>query len=205
MYPCSFEEFLWATGNTPLADLILASSPFRPLPEALHQQALRALRTFLAIGGMPEVVSRFCEDGNLAKCQQVLSELIVSYRDDFAKYRRRVPQSRIDAVFRSVAAQGLGKFVYNRVDAEANAAQVKTALDTLILAGLLCPVTHTAANGVPLGAETNEKCRRMLFCDTGLLQRVMGLDLAPLFASDDLLCYPLYAIRNIRQLSAESC
>lgn len=141
----------------------------------------------------------------MAKCQQVLSELIVSYRDDFAKYRRRVPQSRIDAVFRSVAAQGLGKFVYNRVDAEANAAQVKTALDTLILAGLLCPVTHTAANGVPLGAETNEKCRRMLFCDTGLLQRVMGLDLAPLFASDDLLCYPLYAIRNIRQLSAESC
>lgn len=186
MYPCSFEEFLWATGQAPLAELIRACSPSNPMPEALHQQALRSLRTFLAIGGMPEVVSRFCEDGNMAKCQQTLSGLILSYRDDFAKYRRRVPQSRIDAVFRSVAAQGLGKFVYSRVDAEANAAQVKAALDTLILAGLVYPVTHTAANGVPLGAETNEKYRRMLLCDTGLLQRILNLDLAPFFASDDL-------------------
>ena len=57
---------------------------------------------------------------------------------------------RIDAVFRSVAEQGLGKFVYNKVDCDGNSGQIKTALETLILAGLVYPVTHTSANGIPL-------------------------------------------------------
>lgn len=186
MYPFSFEEFLWASGNEALAGAVNMASPSRPLPPSIHEQALRLLRTFLILGGMPAVVVRFCKDGNLLECQHILSELILSFKDDFAKYRKRVPSSRIDAVFRSVAEQGLGKFVYNRVDAETNTGQVKAALDTLILAGLVYPVTHTSANGIPLGAETNEKYRRMLLCDTGLLQRLLDLDVSGIFSSSDL-------------------
>ncbi|MGM9760847.1 MAG: ATP-binding protein, partial [Parabacteroides sp.] len=178
MYPFSFEEFLWATNNEPLSQLINQSSPSMPLPAPLHEQALRQLRLFLVLGGMPAVVSRFCDDGDVLECQHILSELIQSFRDDFAKYRKRVPSSRIDATFRSVAEQGLGKFVYNRVDCEASTVQIRTALDTLILAGLVYPVTHTSANGLPLGAEVNEKYRRMLLCDTGLAQRLLNLEIA---------------------------
>lgn len=186
MYPFSFEEFLWATHNEGLSDIINSSSPFRPLPPPIHEQAIRLLRTFLVLGGMPAVVARFCMDGNLLECQNLLSDLILSFRDDFAKYRKRIPSSRIDAVFRSVAEQGLGKFVYNRVSTEANAEQVKTALETLILAGLVYPVTHTSANGLPLGAEINEKYRRMMLCDTGLIQRLLELDISNVFSSSDL-------------------
>jgi len=186
MYPFSFEEFLWAMGNEPLAALVNQSSPLKPLPDAIHQQALRLLRVFLVIGGMPAVVARYCADGNLLECQNILSELILSFKDDFAKYRRRVPSSRIDAVFRSVAEQGLGKFVYSRVDAVANTEQIKAALDTLILSGLVYPVTHTSANGIPLGAEVNEKYRRMLLCDTGLVQRLLNLDIPSILSTDNL-------------------
>ena len=186
MYPFSFEEFLWATNNEALSQLINQSAPSRPLPPPLHEQALKLLRQFLVIGGMPAVVSRFCDDGNLLECQRILSKLIQSFRDDFAKYRKRVPSSRIDATFRSVAEQGLGKFVYNKVDCEANTAQIRTALETLILAGLVYPVTHTSANGIPLGAEINEKYRRMLLCDTGLAQRLLNLEITDILSSDEL-------------------
>lgn len=185
MYPFSFEEFLLASGNEPLVSMINSASPRNPLPLPLHNQALQMLRVFLIIGGMPDVVARYCRDGNLLECQNILSELILSFRDDFVKYRKRVPSSRIDAAFRSVAEQGLGKFVYSRVDSESNAKQIKDALDTLIMAGLVYPVTHTAANGIPLGAEVNEKYRRMLLFDTGLLQRLLNLNLADLFSSND--------------------
>jgi len=47
------------------------------------------------------------------------------------------------------------------------------------------PVTHTAANGIPLAAEKNNKYRRMLMCDTGIYQRVLGLDTTELLLSDD--------------------
>ena len=186
MYPFSYEEFLRATGNDGLASVIHAASPQSPLPVAIHEQALKLLRVFLVLGGMPAVVVRYCEDGDLLECQHILSDLLISFRDDFAKYRRRVPSSRIDAVFRSVAEQGQGKFVFTKVNAPINAEQARTALDTLIMAGLVYPVTHTSANGIPLGAEINERYRRMIICDTGLLQRVLGLDIVEILSSADM-------------------
>ena len=186
MYPFSFEEYLWATGNEALATMINASSPDKPLPQPIHEQALRLLRVFLVIGGMPAVVARYCEDGNLLECQNILSELVLSFRDDFAKYRNKVPSSRIDATFRSIAEQGLGKFVYNRVDTDSSTSQIKTAVETLILAGLVYPVTHSSANGIPLGAEINEKYRRMILLDTGLLQRILNLDISDILSSNDI-------------------
>ncbi|MGN0082536.1 MAG: DUF4143 domain-containing protein, partial [Bacteroides fragilis] len=148
--------------------------------------ALRLLRVFMIIGGMPAIVARYCEDGNLLECQHLLSELVLSFRDDFAKYRYRVPSSRIDATFRSIAEQGLGKFVYNRVDTEASTAQIKIAVETLILAGLVYPVTHSSANGIPLGTEINEKYRRMILLDTGLLQRILNLNISEILSSHDV-------------------
>lgn len=186
MYPFSYEEFLWATGNEMLADMINRASPDTPLPEPIHEQAVRLLRKFMVLGGMPAVMVRFCEDGNILECQRILRELIRAFRDDFAKYRQRVPTMRIDAVFQSVAEQGLGKFVYNKVNCDGNSEQVRAALDTLILAGLVYPVTHTSANGIPLGAEINEKYRRMIFLDTGMLQSMLGLDLGEYLASTDM-------------------
>ncbi len=186
MYPFSFEEFLWATGDEMLADMINRATPDTPLPDPIHQQAVRQLRKFMVLGGMPAVMARYCEDGNIIECQHILRELIRSFRDDFAKYRQRVPTTRIDAVFRSVAEQGLGKFIYNKVNCEGNSEQVRMALNTLILAGLVYPVTHTSANGIPLGAEINEKYRRMIFLDTGILQSMLGLDLGEYLASSDM-------------------
>ena len=186
MYPFSFEEFLWATDNQALWLMIKGSSPDRPLPLPIHEQALRLLRIFMVIGGMPAVVAQYCEDGNLLECQNLLSELVLSFRDDFAKYRTKVPSSRIDATFRSIAEQGLGKFVYNRVNTDATTLQIKAAVETLVLAGLVYPVTHSSANGIPLGAEINEKYRRMILLDTGLLQRILDLDISDILSSDEM-------------------
>jgi predicted AAA+ superfamily ATPase len=78
-----------------------------------------------------------------------------------------------------------GKFVYGQVAVGIGVAQVKLALDLLVMAGLVYPFTHTAANGIPLGAETDPKYRRMLLLDTGLFQRILGLDVSQLFITDD--------------------
>lgn len=128
MYPFSMEEFLWATGNKALGEYIKGASPSKSLPMALHEQAVRLLRQFLVLGGMPAVVREYCGSGNIMECQRILSELVQSFHDDFAKYRGKVPTLRIDAVFRSVAEQGLGKFVYSKVEGEGNAAQIRSAV-----------------------------------------------------------------------------
>ena len=59
MYPFSFTEFLWACGNEALAEIIDSASPEQPLPLPLHEEAVRQLRIFLMLGGMPAVVAQY--------------------------------------------------------------------------------------------------------------------------------------------------
>ena len=60
------------------------------------------LKKFLIIGGMPEVVRNFVTKNDLRECQRVLDDLIISFRNDFAKYRVKIPSLRIREVFESV-------------------------------------------------------------------------------------------------------
>ena len=54
------------------------------------------------------------------------------------------------------------------------------------MAGLVIPVTHSSANGIPLGAEVNPKKRKMLLLDTGIFQRLNQLNISDLLFSDEL-------------------
>ena len=186
MYPFSFEEFLIALREKNIVDTYRKASPQKPLFEAVHQKLTDRLRTFLIIGGMPEVIAAYIIKKDILSCQRILDDLIISFRDDFAKYRKKIPVSRINDVFISVAEQGLGRFVYSRVNTEVRSGQIKQALDTLIMAGLVYPVTHTSANGIPLGAEINEKYQRMILLDTGLLQRILGLNISEILLAEDI-------------------
>ena len=185
VYPFSFEEFLGALGENLLVEAYRTSSPSKPLFGAVHEKLLNRLRVFLITGGMPAVIVQYVKTQDLLKCQQTLTDLIVSFRQDFAKYKKRIPATQIAEVFEAVASQVDGKFVYERAAVNVSSGQVKQALELLIMAGLVYPVTHTAANGIPLGAQINSRYRRMIMCDTGLFQRVLGLDTTDLILSDD--------------------
>lgn len=178
MYPFSFEEFLRANGEELLIEAYRSSNPDAPLPEVVHNRIINLLKTFLLIGGMPKVVSSFVKTNDLMKCQRVLTDLVVSYRDDFKKYRKRISEQRIGMVLDAVAQQKSGRFVYSNINDNLSLAQVKLTLDLLVKAGLVYSVLHTSANGIPLGAEVNERYQRMSVFDTGVQQCLLGADIA---------------------------
>ncbi|MBN1199341.1 MAG: AAA family ATPase [Bacteroidales bacterium] len=178
LYPFSFDEFLYAIGAEALSKSKAVASPEKPLPEPIHKKLIFHLKQFILLGGMPEVVSRFVGGSDLLACQQVLDDLILSLKSDFAKYKKRVPPLRIMEVFESVVLQTGNKFTFSKVTSESNHKQIKEALELLIMAGLAIPVTHTAATGLPLGATINPGRRKMLVFDTGICQRLQGMKLA---------------------------
>jgi predicted AAA+ superfamily ATPase len=185
MYPFSFREFLLAEGHEMWANLIDEASPEKPLFAGVHSKLLDELRRFLIIGGMPEVVSEFVATHDFLRCRKVLNSLLTTFRNDFAKYKKRVPAARINEVFTSVAHQAEGKFVYEHVSQNLNNEQIKASLQLLIDAGLCYQVTHSSANGVPLGANINPKMRRIIPFDTGLCQRILNLDVSNILLSND--------------------
>ena len=177
MYPLSFSEFLAGAGEQQLLDKIREAKPVKPINEALHARLIELVRKFICLGGMPEVIATYIETGDLHHCQQLLDDLIISIQADFAKYRKKVPVSRLNEVFQAVVFQSGQKFVFAKACAQANHNQVKEALLLLITAGLVIPVTHSSSNGLPLGAGANPQKQKMLVYDTGIFQRMMGLDL----------------------------
>jgi predicted AAA+ superfamily ATPase len=185
MFPFSFKEFLLATNNRRLVEEYKNASPDRPVSDIAHSKLLKLLNIFMLYGGMPAVVADYAANKNFMNCRNILKDILISFRNDFTKYKEHIPASRINEVFESVAKQAEGKFVYERAGVQLSNRQVKNALELLIMAGLVYPVTHTAANGIPLGAEANHKFQRMFMFDTGLFQQLLGLNVAEILLADD--------------------
>jgi len=185
LYPFSFNEFLRAANMELLRNSIAKATPQQPMPELIHLKALELYKQFLVLGGMPKVISHYLSGSDLLSCQRVLDDLISAYEDDFAKYKKKASPMLIRQVFRSVVEQNGQKFVYNKALPDVNHLQVKDALELLSMAGLIVPITHSAANGVPLGAEINPKMRKFIVFDSGIFQRIMGLKLSDVLLKND--------------------
>ncbi|MGV8138447.1 MAG: ATP-binding protein [Mangrovibacterium sp.] len=186
LYAFSFEEFLQAQGLGALVEEKNNASVEKPLPLALHRRLTDLLRTFLLVGGMPESVRIWIEKTDYLQCRLVQNDILQTYADDFAKYKKRISPVILQQTLRSVALQSGNKFVYSQVTEEVELSKIKDALELLTMAGIIIPVTHTAANGFPLGAEINPKFRKFLFMDTGLLQRLLDLDMGTILLSSEI-------------------
>jgi len=185
MYPLSFSEFMNATGADFLNDAIKKAFPNKPLASYIHEKAIEHFKRFLVIGGMPEIVAKYIETQSVFECSKLLSNLTTTLKSDFSKYKARVPLLRVNAVFDNVVTQICNKFVYARVEQDYHLSQIKECIDLLVMAGLLIPVIHSAANGIPLGAEINLKKQKFLLLDTGLYQNLAGLNISEIMFSDD--------------------
>lgn len=177
MYPMTFDEFLEANGQQLLIEARNQASADNPLPEPLHDKLVELLRTYMLVGGMPEAVSTWVKYHDYVRCQEVQDDIVVTYEDDFPKYKKNVDPVLLRNTLRSAAVQATKKFVYSKVGSDYKTAEVKKAVELLALAGILHPVTHTDANGVPLGSEEDKAYQKMLLLDTGLMLRLLNMSL----------------------------
>lgn len=68
-------------------------------------------------------------------------------------------------------------FKFVDIDSEIQSRDQKPALEALINAGILYPVYHSSANGLPLNATINEKKFKLLFLDVGLVHHASQLEI----------------------------
>lgn len=175
MFPMTFDEFLRANGEQLLLEARGQANFDAPLPAPLHEKLIGLMRTFMLVGGMPESVVKWVQTHDFLQCQEVQDDIITGYEADFPKYKKKVDPQLLIATMKSAATQATKKFVYSRVPGEYKTAEVKKALDLLIKAGVLVPVTHSSGNGLPLGDEADESIRKILLLDTGLMLRLLNM------------------------------
>ena len=145
------------------------------VPEGLHRELLGLLRQYCVVGGMPEAVASFAQKGSFLESEQVQQSILATYRDDFSKYSTKAEHRRIEKIFSSVPRLVGRKFMFSHVDREERARELGPALHLLCLARVTHQIKHSHGNGVPLGAEADDRTFKVLFLDVGLLCHACGL------------------------------
>lgn len=186
--PLSFEEFLEATSEKALRAYLQEFDWNKSIkiPESLHLQLLRRIKEYLIIGGMPAVVSSWINEGSPETIHRIQIDLITTFRDDFSKYSGRLSINRLEDIMSSVPRQLGHKFVYTEANSEATTPPLKQALQLLCQARVCHRIVATAANGLPLGAESNEKFSKIIMLDCGLCNTTLGLALNQLASITDI-------------------
>lgn len=86
MRPMDFEEFLWAKGDTQSIPFIKGCFENRePLEQAMHRLMLNRYREYMAVGGMPQVVSTFLEKNDYGIAEDEKNQIWKLYEDDVEK------------------------------------------------------------------------------------------------------------------------
>jgi hypothetical protein len=175
--PLSFEEFLDAAGQHELRSYLQNFDWNLNIPAAIHLQLMKAIKEYLIIGGMPAAVSAWAAEKKTDAVNQIHFDLLTTYRDDFSKYSGRLSIDRLEEIMSSVPRQLGKKFVYKNANGEVSSAPLKQALDLLSKARICHRIVATSANGLPLGAEADERFSKVILLDCGLCGTSLGLSL----------------------------
>lgn len=101
MNPMDYEEFRWALGDTVTIPLLKTFWEKKIPLGAAHRDAMRNLRLYLLVGGMPQAVNAYLDTNNLRTVDEVKRKIILLYREDFAKIDKT---GKVSNLFMSVPA-----------------------------------------------------------------------------------------------------
>lgn len=185
VYPMVFAEYLWATGQEKLAEIVLGVPT--AVPDSVHHLLMGELKKYCFIGGMPEAVARYVETESIQQASQVIGDLCETYRQDFPKYSGRADTDCLDSVFHGLARNLSHQVKYSHLtDAWAHTT-VKRAVNLLNRARVIKRVPSVSPSGLPLGASTSDRKFKAIMVDVGIWQHLSGMRIDRAIAEDDLL------------------
>ena len=101
MYPMDYEEFNWALDkSTASIKQLLENNSL--LDDSINNKLMRDFRIYMAIGGMPQVVSTYLETNNLEAVDKEKRDIISLYKDDLNKID---PSGRLSDIYMSIPSQ----------------------------------------------------------------------------------------------------
>ena len=181
MYPMSFIEFLVALDETILVEHILSHTLEKELSEIIHTKLLDLVGQYVALGGMPQVVSCWQKTRDPLACTSMHNRILEFYRQDFGKYSRTKQIKYVRAVFNTIPFELGKKFKHSSVEGGYRKRELSPALDLLSMASVAHKIFSAPGQGLPLGSRADLKDYKAILLDVGLTRSTLDLDLADWF------------------------
>ena len=186
MHSMDFEEFLWAKGysETQVEDLYTHMASLTPFSELELSTYMDIFRDYMTIGGMPEVVKMYIDNGHFGGTLELLRQLLLDYEEDITKYAKESDKAKILAVYRHIStflAKTSKKFQITKVAQGARNREYIGAVEWLEKAGVVNVCYCLSNPELPLKGNYDADTYKVYYHDTGLL--IASLDEE---AQDDL-------------------
>lgn len=187
MFPMSLHEFLNATGNEKLTQLLLACD--WAAVTTLSQKYIDLLRQYYYVGGMPEAVAGYIEGKGLNAVRKIQKDILAGYRKDFSKHapKREVP--RIEMVWDSLPshlARENKKFIYGAVRRGGRAKDFEIAITWLKDAGLIYKIHRVNTIAYPLKFYEDFDVFKIFPLDIGLLGAMADVPASQMLVGDNI-------------------
>ncbi|MBP3285195.1 MAG: ATP-binding protein [Clostridia bacterium] len=183
MYPLSFQEFLMAVNRENLIEEIRRHfETDERMDNNLHELCLRLYRTYLIVGGMPEVVQTYLEEEKVIAVLDVQAMILDSYVRDMTKYATNSESNKIVAAFDSIPVQlakDNPKFQYKVISRGATSSLFGPAILWLKNSGIVNQVFKVNPQ-IPLEMYKDLASFKLYMSDVGLFVNKAG--------------YPLYQV-----------
>lgn len=177
LYPLSFTEFLDAMGKEQYAELI-EKQDFEMI-KIFSNKFEDLLKQYCYIGGMPEVVQNFVNNGDFNQVRTIQKRILSAYERDFSKHIPANTVEKARMLWNSIPTQLAKenkKFIYNAIKKGARAKEFETALTWLRNNGLIYQVHKITKPGLPIGAYADLDAFKLFVLDVGLLGALSGLE-----------------------------
>lgn len=175
MRSMDFEEFLWAKGygEDVINDLYRHLVEIKPLSELSYHVFLSAFRDYMVVGGMPEVVNTYIQNGNFSQTLALQRQLLLDYEEDITKYADSgLERAKILNVFRHIStflAKDNKRFQVTKLSPSARNREYLGSVEWLSNAGIVTPCYCMTFPELPLKGNYDPSKYKIYFADTGLL------------------------------------
>ena len=194
MYPMNFEEYLIATGNDKLLDVIIEKyKTLSPMETSLHNMAIKEYRKFLTLGGMPRPMQIFIDTNSYLKADKVMKSIFSDYLDDMEKYTTANEALKIKSCYNSIAKQlckDNKNFKYSEVQKDKDKKYFGSSIYWLTNAQVVLKANNIETPRVPLEYHKDENNFRIYMSDTGMLRSMARIpigDIINIEYVDDLI------------------
>ena len=179
MHSMDFEEFLWAKGYSDdfIDDLYRHMLEVKPLSTLQTEVLFDLFRDDVVIGGMPEVVKSYIQNGNFSGTLSLQRQLLKDYEEDITKYVEGLDKAKVKAVYNHIStflAKENKRFQITKIGKNARNRDYIGCVEWLADAGVINVCYCMNLPELPLKGNYDPKLYKKYIKDTGLL--VASLD-----------------------------
>lgn len=172
MFPMDFEEFLWVFNDNYTADFIRNSyNNKNNIDDKIHIELMNRFRKYIALGGMPKVLSIYLETNSYLEADKIKKDIISLYKDDLRKHDNKYG-TQCELLFNSIPYQlskESSRFFVSSMTNNKRASQIEKSLFDLEDYKLVNLVYNFDNPQSFFELTKNEGLFKMYCVDTGLL------------------------------------